>query len=209
MKKLIFILLLGLAMPARTKAQTQEVTQLILNLEKLRELRKILKELKKGYDILFEGYTKIRDISRGNFKLHEAFLDGMLQVSPAVKNYGRIKDIVQMQLAILRECQRAPSQLEASGQFTAKELGYLAKVYSDLIAGSIRNLDALTNVLTAKKLRASDDERLSMIDAIHKDVSDQLVFLRHLSSNHSVLAAQRKDEGSSLKTTENIYGIQP
>jgi hypothetical protein len=209
MKKLIFILLLGLAMPARTKAQTQEVTQLILNLEKLRELRKILKELKKGYDILFEGYTKIRDISRGNFKLHEAFLDGLLQVSPAVKNYGRIKDIVQMQFAILRECQRAPSQLEASGQFTAKELEYLAKVYSDLIAGSIRNLDALTDVLTTKKLRASDDERLSMIDAIHKDVSDQLVFLRHLSSNHSVLAAQRRDEGSSLKTTENIYGIQP
>ena len=209
MKKLLILTLLTLAVPARSHAQTQEVTQLILNLEKLRQLRKTLQELKKGYDILFEGYTKIRDISRGNFKLHQAFLDGLLQVSPAVKNYGRIKDIVQMQLAIADECRAAPGRLAASGSLSAKELDYLAKVYGELSVGSLKNLDALLDVVSAKKLRASDDERLSMIDAIHKEVSEQLVFLRHLSSNNSVLAAQRKDEKASLQTTENIYDILP
>ncbi|WP_342089103.1 TerB family tellurite resistance protein [Dyadobacter sp. OTU695] len=209
MKKILTILLLALAVPARSRAQTQEVTQLILNLEKLRELRKTLRELKKGYDILFEGYTKIRDISRGNFKLHQAFLDGLLQVSPAVKNYGRIKEIVQMQLAIAAECRSGSARLSSSGQFTAKEIAYLEKVYKDLLAGSLKNLDALLDVVTARKLRASDDERLSMIDAIHQDVSGQLVFLRHLNSNNSVLAAQRKDEKASLNTTQNIYDITP
>ena len=209
MKKLLILTLLTLAVPARSHAQTQEVTQLILNLEKLRQLRKTLQELKKGYDILFEGYTKIRDISRGNFKLHQAFLDGLLQVSPAVKNYGRIKDIVQMQLAIAAECRAAPGRLAASGSLSAKELDYLAKVYGELSVGSLKNLDALLDVVSAKKLRASDDERLSMIDAIHKEVSERLVFLRHLSSNNSVLAAQRKDEKASLQTTENIYDILP
>lgn len=48
-----------------------------------------------------------------------------------------------------------------------------------------------------------------MIDSIYKDLSEQLVFLRHLNSNNSVLAAQRKDEKASLKTTENIYDITP
>ncbi|MCF0075399.1 TerB family tellurite resistance protein [Dyadobacter sp. CY261] len=209
MKKIMILLLLALTVPARSNAQTQEVTQLILNLEKLRELRKILQELKKGYDILFEGYTKIRDISRGNFKLHEAFLDGLLQVSPAVKNYGRIKDIVQMQLAIAAECRSAPGQLSASGVFSAKEMDYLVQVYSELTAESLKNLDALLSVVTAKKLRASDDERLSMIDAIYQDVSDQLIFLRHFSSNNSVLAAQRKDEEASVKTMQNLYDIKP
>jgi hypothetical protein len=209
MKKLLILTLLTLAVPARSHAQTQEVTQLILNLEKLRQLRKTLQELKKGYDILFEGYTKIRDISRGNFKLHQAFLDGLLQVSPAVKNYGRIKDIVQMQLAIADECRAAPGRLAASGSLSAKELDYLAKVYGELSVGSLKNLDALLDVVSAKKLRASDDERLSMIDAIHKEVSEQLVFLRHLSSNNSVLAAQRKEQKASLQTTENIYDILP
>lgn len=207
MRKLIIVLLLALTAPAQ--AQTQEVTQLILNLEKLRELRKTLKELKKGYDILFEGYTKIRDISRGNFKLHQAFLDGLLQVSPAVKNYGRIKDIVQVQLAIVRECGQAREQLSASGAFSASELDYLGKVYSELAVGSLKNLDALLDVVTAKKLRASDDERLSMIDAIYQELSEQLVFLRHLNSNNSVLAAQRKQDKASLETMKKIYDLTP
>ena len=202
-------MLLGTASLCPCNAQTQEVTQLILNLEKLRELRKILRELKRGYDILFEGYTKIRDISRGNFKLHEAFLDGLLLVSPGVKNYGRIADIVKIQLAIINECRTARSDLASSGNFSAKELDYLGQVYAELTAESIRNLDALTNVITAKKLRASDDERLDMIDQIHKEMSDKLVFLRYLNSNNSLLNAQRKDERASIKTTGTIYDITP
>ncbi|SEJ52950.1 hypothetical protein SAMN05216327_11242 [Dyadobacter sp. SG02] len=209
MRRIVFILLLLLAAPSYSYAQTQEVTQLILNLEKLRELRKILQELKKGYEILFEGYTKIRDIARGNFKLHEAFLDALLQASPGVKSYGRIKDIVEMQLALLRESRQTMNLLGSSGQFSTDELEYLAKVYDELIAGSIKNLDALTDILTAKKLRASDDERLSMIDALYEEMSSKLVFLRHFNSNNSLLAAQRKDEAASNETAKGIYGITP
>ncbi|PSL18594.1 hypothetical protein CLV60_13021 [Dyadobacter jiangsuensis] len=203
------MLLLLVTAPSVSHAQTQEVAQLILNLEKLRELRKILQELKKGYDILFEGYTKIRDIARGNFKLHDAFLDALLQVSPGVKSYGRIKDIVQTQLAILKESKQALDMLSSSGQFSAQELDYLGKVYEQLLSGSIKNLDALTDVVTAKKLRASDDERLSMIDNIHHQMLEKLIFLRHFTSNNSLLVAQRKDESASNRTVQEVYGITP
>lgn len=209
MKQILIMLLLLVTAPSVSHAQTQEVTQLILNLEKLRELRKILQELKKGYDILSEGYTKIRDIARGNFKLHDAFLDALLQVSPGVKNYGRIKNIVQTQLAILKESKQALDMLSSSGQFSAQELSYLGKVYEQLLSGSIKNLDALTDVVTAKKLRASDDERLSMIDNIHHQMLDKLIFLRHFNSNNSLLVAQRKDESASNKTVQEVYGITP
>jgi DNA repair ATPase RecN len=209
MKKMMIILLLGMVWPAGSNAQTPEVTQLILNLEKLNELRKILKELKKGYDILFEGYTKIRDISRGNFKLHQAFLDGLLQVSPSVKRYGRIADIVKIQLAILSESRQNLSRLANSGAFSAQELDYLQKVYSDLLLESVKNLDALTDVLTDRKLRASDDERLSVIDAIHEQLSEKLAFLRDFNSNNTVLAAQRREEKSSMGILKEIYGLDP
>jgi hypothetical protein len=64
-------------------------------------------------------------------------------------------------------------------------------------------------VLTDKKLRASDDERLSMIDAIYEQLSEKLAFLRDFNSNNSVLAAQRKEEKSSMGTLKEIYGLQP
>lgn len=210
MKKLsIFFWLFLLGSNCPLKAQTAEVTQLILNIEKLSELRKILNELKAGYEILFKGYNTIKDLSEGNFKLHEAFLDGLLQVSPAVKNYSRVKDIVQAQLAIVRELGQAHQRFKASGQFSQDELTYIKKVYDQLTAASLKNLDALTMVLTAKKLRASDDERLRAIDKLHEEITDQLSFLRHFNGSASVLAAQRENEVSDALMLKELYELKP
>ncbi len=99
----------------------------MLNIEKLNQLRKILKELKAGYEILFKGYSTIKDLSEGNFKLHEAFLDGLLQVSPAVKNYARVKDIVQAQLAIIKEAARRSSGFLLLASFQKMSLSTSAK----------------------------------------------------------------------------------
>ena len=203
------MLLSLLSSTASVKAQTAEVTQLVLNIEKLNQLRKILQELKDGYEILFKGYSTIRDLSKGNFKLHEAFLDGLLQVSPAVKNYSRVQGIIECQLAIIKEYKLAYEKLAASGSFSASELDYIAEVYSRLSERSLKNLDALTMVLTAKKLRASDDERLSVIDSIYEDMTDQLSFLRHFNSNAALLAAQRKGEIAGTELTRKLYDLKP
>ena len=211
MKKLfIFILLLPLLCPLqRANAQTPEVTQLILNIEKLNQLRKILKELKTGYEILFKGYNTIKDLSEGNFKLHEAFLDGLLQVSPAVRRYKRIADIIEFQLQLVREYKTAFRQFQSGDYFDPDELTYMHKVYGGLIDQSLKSLDALTDILTAKKLRMSDDERLAGIDQIYDEMQDRLVFLRHFNSSTSVLALQRLKEGSDAAVTGKLYDIHP
>ncbi|TKT86014.1 TerB family tellurite resistance protein [Dyadobacter frigoris] len=207
---LTLLLLAFLLVPVtRAEAQTAEVTQLILNIEKLNQLRKILKELKAGYEILFKGYNTIRDLSRGNFKLHEAFLDGLLQVSPAVKKYSRVQDIIQCQLALVKEYRTAYQKLSSTDNFTQDELAYMEDVYTDLIQGSVKNLDALTTVLTAKKLRASDDERLRLIDSIYEDMTDKLTFLRHFNSNSAVLGAQRASEKADIELRKKMYDIEP
>jgi hypothetical protein len=207
MKKLLLaLLLLTLSAPVKVHAQTAEVTQLILNIEKLNQLRKILQELKDGYEILFKGYTLIRDLSKSNFNLHQAFLDGLLQVSPGVKNYQRIKDIIALQLALLKEYQAAQRQFSVSGFLRADELEYLDSVYGRLIKRSVKNLDALTDVLTTKKLRMSDDERLKAVDSIYEDMAESLVFLREFNASTSVLALQRKKEHQDIKMSQALHG---
>jgi hypothetical protein len=209
MKKMILSVLLAMLVPCGIRAQTPEVTQLVLNIEKLNQLRKILAELKKGYEILMKGYTTIHDLSKGNFQLHEAFLNGLLEVSPAVKNYQRIKDIVDCQLLLIAEYRQAIRHLSSLNAFSSQELEYLDQVYSSLLSGSAQNLDALTSVLTAKKLRASDEERLLLIDHIYQDMADKLVFLRHFNSNNSLLAAQRNQEKASIATMQTILDVTP
>lgn len=212
MKKILLALILTLSVLApfsQASAQTAEVTQLILNIEKLNQLRKILKELKNGYDILVKGYDTIRDLSRGNFKLHEAFLDGLLEVSPAVKNYKRVADIIRFQQQLLGEYQAAFRQLRSTDYFNQDELGYMSGVYSRLINQSLKNLDALTTVLTNKKLRMSDDERLSAIDDIYEDMQQKLQFLRHFNATASVLALQRAKEHNDTEMMQQLYDVQP
>lgn len=212
MRKILLALMLALTLPARFNGacgQTAEVTQLILNIEKLNQLRKILQELKDGYQILVKGYDKIRDLSRGNFKLHEAFLDGLLEVSPAVKNYKRVADIVRFQLLLVNEYQTAFGRLSSTDYFNQNELNYLSGVYSRLINQSLNNLEALTMVLTSKKLRMSDDERLSAIDDIYEDMQQKLLFLRHFNATASVLALQRGKQANDVEMIEKLYDVQP
>lgn len=210
MKNVLILFLLGVMLipPNRASAQTPEVTQLILNIQKLNQLREILKELKAGYDILFKGYTTIKDISKGNFKLHEAFLDGLLEVSPAVKRYKRIAEIIDFQLELVSEYRTAFGQFQSGKYFNKDELDYMERVYARLINQSLKNLDALTMVVTAKKMRMSDDERLSAIDKIHEEMQDKLVFLRHFNSTAATLGLQRAKVSVEVESSAQLNGIQ-
>ncbi|MBS1737502.1 MAG: TerB family tellurite resistance protein, partial [Bacteroidetes bacterium] len=165
MKK-IFIIILFLFTRQLSFGQSQEVQQLLLDVEKLTQFKQILSDLKKGYEILNGGYEAIKSISQGNFNLHQTFLNGLLQVSPAVKKYERIADIVKYQLRIVNEYKAAFNQFKADKNFTADEIDYMGKVYSHLFNESVKNLDDLITVITADKLRMSDDERLKAIDHI-------------------------------------------
>jgi hypothetical protein len=188
-------------------AQSFEAQQLLLNVEKLTQLKQILSDLKKGYEIVSRGYNMIKNISEGNFNLHQGFLDGLLQVSPVVRKYKRVVDIISNQTKIISEYKAAFAQFKQSRQFTPEELSYLSKVYSNLFDRSLKNLDALALVITAGKLRMSDDERLSAIDSIWKDVEEQLMFLRHFNANTKVLALQRLKEEGDISSLNKLYHV--
>ena len=203
----MILLALMLIAPGLASAQTPEVVQLVLNIEKLNQLRQILEELKKGYEILFKGYNTIKDLSKGNFKLHEAYLDGLLEVNPVVKKYGRVAGIIDLQLVLVREYRSAYDRFASMDGFSQQELAYMGKVYKQLTDQSIQSLDALTTVITAKKLRASDDERLKAIDVIYADMQNRLEFLRYFNSSASVLGLQRAREKKSIGILKELHDI--
>lgn len=207
MKKFIVILIMcGFAL--QVKSQSTEAQQLILNWEKLAQFRKILKNMYDGYKILYKGYTAVKDISEGNFNLHKTFLDGLLQVSPAVKKYKRIADIINYQVRIVKEYKAAFNQFKEDKQFTAQEIDYVGKVYSNLFQESLKNIDELAMVITAGKLRMSDDERLQAIDKIYASIEGQYSFLRDFNGNTAMLSLQRKSEQAEIEMSRRIYGIK-
>ena len=211
MKKKLFIMLLfigGAGTSLNASAQADELQQLSLNLEKLAQFKQILSDLKKGYEIVSVGYNTIKNISQGNFNLHKEFLDGLMQISPTVKNYKRVADIINYQIIILKEYKTAFSRFKNDKNFNSQELEYLNRVYNNLLKQSLKNLDDLTTVVTANKLRMTDDERLKSIDDIFNEIQDKVMFLRHFNNNATILAVQRAKERNDAETIRNIYGIK-
>jgi hypothetical protein len=207
MKKCIWCIFL-IFIRANAYSQSQEAQQLLLDVQKLAQLKSILEDLKKGYTILESGYSTIRNISEGNYNLHDLFLNSLLEVSPTVRNYKRIADIISLQLRIVKEYQAAFKQFKGSQLFDDDELKYIASVYSNLFNQSFSNLDALATVITSGQLRMSDDERLSEIDGIWKNISDQFSFLKDFNNKTRVLALQRAKEKSDVEVMRALANGQ-
>ena len=202
----IVVLLLIVFTGYRSPAQTVEAQQLLLNWEKLTQFRQMLQDMYKGYHVLQKGYTNIRDISSGNFQLHKGFLDALLEVGPAVKQYKRVGDIIHYQALILKQYKRAFNQFKADGSFTLQEIEYIGKVYANLFAESLKSLNELLLVITVGELRMSDDERLQAIDRIYKQVEAQFAFLQDFNSSTSYLSLQRKQEQADVELSKRILG---
>jgi hypothetical protein len=207
MKYFLFIMLFGFGF-SETKAQTFEVEQLILDWQKLSELKNILSEMKTGYQILSTGYETIRSISEGNFNLHHAFLSALLAVNPVVKNYKRVKDIINDQASIMSEYKSAFSRFKQDKHFTPDEISYLGTVYGNLFNQSLKDIVNLTNILTANKMRMSDDERQQAIDGIYSTSKEELMFLRSFNNSTTLLAVDRASEENDAATAMKLYGLE-
>ena len=207
---LLLVVCLGLSIGStRAQSMAQLIEQLILDMQKLTELKTILKDMQEGYQVIDKGYTNIRDIVQGNFNLHKAFLDGLLAVSPSVRQYYKVAAIMDKERRIVTEYRAAGRRWVSSGLFTTSELGYIGRVYGVLSDRSTQCLDRLEMVMTADKLRMSDAERIEAIDRIDEDVTGQLEGLRRFNDGLTVQALQRAREINSINILKNMYGIHP
>jgi hypothetical protein len=202
-KTLVVLLLFSVS----ARAQSDELQQLLLNVEKLTQFKSILSDMKQGYQIYQQGYGTISNLSKGNFDLHNVYLTGLMAVNPAVRNNPRVGQIMGQQNDIISEYRRYTNLFRQSGSFNNNELAYINNVFDQVVKQSNANIDDLSNATTAGKLRMSDDDRLRAIDRIYNSSSDQLNFLRYFNRKAVQLSLQRSKDLNDSKTLKRLYGI--
>jgi uncharacterized pyridoxal phosphate-containing UPF0001 family protein len=200
-------LVLSLFKAVPCHAQAQEMQQLILDIEKLTQMKGILSDMKTGYQIYQQGYGTISKLSKGNFDLHNVFITGLMAVNPAVRNYGRVAEILANEASLISEYKRESSLFQQSGTFSVSELSYMSDVYTRLVSETLDNVEELTNIITANKLRMSDAERIKAIDRIYGTSSDKLQFLRSFNNQGVALSLQRSKDAADTQTLKQLYGI--
>lgn len=214
MKKYFKIILLSAVLAfgsvqCRAQSIADCIQQLVLDYQKLASLKSILGQMYTGYEVLTKGYKAVKDVSQGNFSLHEAFLDGLFIVSPAVRKYPRAEDIINDQAMLISEYKSAWALCRSSGKFSPDELNYIMGVYNDLINATFKNLNDLAMVLGDGQLRMSDAERLTVIDRIYLDSKKELSYLRKFNDQAQRTFAQRSRAQADQQSVNRLYGINP
>ena len=175
--------------------------------EQVAKLELYLQEAKQGYSIVQKGLTTIGDIKKGDFDLHSLFFSTLKDVNPAIKNWGKVADIIAMQVQILLGCGASLQQIISSGTFNTADIGYLTAVYSNLKTLTGKDIDELTGLITDDNWQMSDDERMSRIDQLFSIVSEKYIFMRTFSNRVLMESQQRNQAKTSLQNLGKL--IQP
>lgn len=207
MKKIIILWML-LVSTYSSFAQKAEVQQLLLNIEKLSQFKQILTDMKKGYQVISNGYQGIKDLSEGNFNLHQTFLDGLMEVSPAVKKYHKVGLIAQYQVQLVKNYQANLKSLTSQDDFSIQEVNYFLQTQKRLLDQAGRNLEDLITVMTSGALRMNDEERLLEIDRIHAEMQDKLQFLKAFKQQKETLRILRLKEKRDVASMSTNYGLK-
>jgi len=207
MRRGFWVLLIFFLGFACCRAQSFEAEQLLLDVEKLSQLKGILQDLKDGYQVLESGYSAIRDVAKGSFDVHKAFLDGLLAVSPAVRGYVRVAEIAALQVQIVERAETALSRMRQDGSWRPEELAALGQVYSGILADCAEGLGDVVLLLTDGAIRASDGERMQELDTVYNRMLRQYQLVDRLSDQGALLALLRSREAGDVSVLRELFGI--
>jgi hypothetical protein len=205
-----FILLVSLAL-VTTTARPQSILdlteQIALDVQKLSSIKSTLNDMIQGYDNLKAGYTRIRDIVRDNFQLHQSFLDALWILSPTVRGDPRLMTIINTAAQLVTTYKTTSAQLAGNPVFTAAELSYITGTLAAVLGRCTQAIEELTMVTTDNELRMSDAQRLQALDRIDAEIRQDAAFLQRFSSSLSVETARRQREANDINTLKTLYGL--
>lgn len=207
MKKLLFVglfFMMFLVFQNSSKAQDQEIQQLLLNVEKLDQLREMLEQMKEKYQVVMQGYNRVKSLTEGNFKLHEVFLDRLVKVNPKVKAYYRVGEIIEMQFRLAKGIGEMKKEFGLRDLITGSDLNYLTEIYRSFGKSSLRNLEELLLVLADDQLQMDDAQRIFAIDRIHTDMKSMVSGFGKFSIQVDELLVMRENSGMDSKTLNQI-----
>jgi hypothetical protein len=206
MLKIWFMAAFGLAVSGANAQSIADLTEeLALDAQKLSSMKATLQEMYQGYTELASGYTRIRDVVKNNFNLHEVYLDALWVVSPAVRNDPRMQEIITTMNRIVDVYEAAMGR--SSGAWTAGELSFITGTFALLLQRSLQEVDELTMITTDNELRMNDAERLQALGRIDTEVKSELSFMERFDQELRIEAARRGQESNDINTLKSIYGL--
>lgn len=152
--------------------------------------------------------SQIGDWVQKQKDLYQNYFEGLWKVKKILTYYFRVKDIINQQLALVREYHRAWQGVRQDGHFTAEEIAYIGKIYTGMIEESLKNLDQLSIVINSFTTQMSDARRMEIIDDAALKMQTNYDDLRRFNNENIQLSLQRSKDEHDISVVKQLYGIQ-
>ncbi len=151
--------------------------------------------------------TEIAEWTEKHRKLFKEYYDELWKVKNALATYQRIRQIMDKQVRIVTEFNRAWTLIRKDDHFTENEIDYMYRVYKGILDDSIRNLDQLLLVINSFTTQMTDAQRLTIISQAGERIEQNLVDLLEFNMNAYQLSLIRARTQYEIDKVKKLYGL--
>lgn len=150
---------------------------------------------------------EIADWSEKQKEQYRKYYEELSRVKSIITYYQRIRDIMDKQIQLVDAYKLAWQKLQGDHHFTAKELDYMASVYSGILEESLKNIEQISMLISSFNTKMSDAKRIELInktaDGLDENYTDLILFNKR---NFSI-SIQRSKTQQEVDYVKRLYGI--
>lgn len=166
--------------------------------------------LQNAQKVLENSLSKLRlqEISEWTQKQTEQYRDRyqqFSQVRSAISDIQEVRQIVKVQLGLVREYQRVWDLLQGDPVFSPHELEHMEMVYAGILGQSIANIDQIRLVMASFQLSMADGQRMKLIGKASRAIYSNYGELVTFNRQNLVLKAQRAGERNQIESVRKLY----
>lgn len=220
MKKIMIVLALLLSVNCQAQFPIAEIIKagikkvivaVDLKIQKLQNKTIWLQNAQKTIENVLSK-TKLTEISgwvERQRKLYDEYFQELKKVKNALSYYHRIKDIVENQVAMVKEYKAAWTLFRQDRNFTASELEFMNEVYTGMLGESAKAIDQLLMVINAFTTQMSDAARMEIINAADDEIEKGFMDLKEFNNQNKLISLQRAATRGEIEYVKRLYGLTP
>jgi hypothetical protein len=218
MKKLIIVLALFFSMKSQAQFPIAEIIKagikkvivaVDLKIQKLQNKTIWLQNAQKTLENVLSK-TKLTEISgwvEKQRKLYDDYFQELKKIKNALSYYHRIKDIIEDQVAMVKEYKAAWALFRQDRNFTAAELEYMSEIYTGMLGESVKSIDQLLMVVNAFTTQMTDAARMEIINTTAAEMEKGFMDLKEFNNQNKLISLQRASARGEIEYIKKLYGL--
>jgi len=140
--------------------------------------------------------------------LYANYFDELRELKQAFSYYSKLKNIIELQTAFIRDYKRAIKAVKETNAFTPEELLHILNIYEGIAKESSKNIESLFAIISSFATQMTDAKRMELINQSEAALQTTYDDLKRFSSQNLQLSISRAKSEREIQLVKALYGIE-